>query len=132
MINPINESGQSLETKLRDYLIKNKISHKYQKSGQMEIDFIIEQPDGKVYADCTNQNVGGSVEEKIPHKIRKYFRQYKFPKVFIIRGDIKISAEVLITCDEDAKNFGYEYVICSFDEFVNRLDSTYNSNSLGI
>ena len=132
MINPINESGQSLETKLRVYLIKNKIPHKYQKSGKKEIDFIIEQPDGKVYADCTNQNVGGSVEEKIPHKIRKYFRQYKFHKVFIIRGNFKISAEVIKTCDELAKHFKYEYVICSFDEFVSRLDGAYNSNPLGI
>ena len=132
MTNPINESGQSLEIRLRDYLIKNKIQHKYQKSGQKEIDFIIEQPDGREYADCTNQNVGGRVEDKIPQKIRKYFRQYKFPKIFIIKGNYKISTEVLITCDEDAKNFGYEYVICSFDEFVSRLDGTYNSNPLGI
>ena len=37
-----------------------------------------------------------------------------------------------ITLDEDAATYGYEYTLDTFDEFVSRLDGSYNSNPLGI
>ena len=81
-MNPINESGQRLEEQLESYLIKNDFAFKRAKSGQHEFDFII----GNYYADCTNQNEQGSVDEKIPHKVWKYHQKYKYKDVYIIRG----------------------------------------------
>ena len=132
MSNPINESGTSLEERLEAYLIEKNIQYKKQKSGKHEIDFIIQQPDGPWYVECTNQNKGGSVAEKLPHKVRKYYRLLRFKKMYNLIGEFKIPKAVIITLDEDAATYGYEYTLDTFDEFVSRLDGTYNYNPLGI
>tara|TARA_B100000029_G_scaffold453508_1_gene479356 strand:- start:663 stop:1061 length:399 start_codon:yes stop_codon:yes gene_type:complete len=132
MGNSINESGTKLEKKLEVYLIENKIQYKKQKSSKHEIDFIIQQPDAPWYVECTNQNSKGSVAEKIPHKVRKYHRLYGFKKVYNVIGEYKIPNEVIITMDEDAETYGYEYTLDTFDEFVSRLDGSYNYSPLGI
>jgi len=132
MRNPINKSGTSLENDLEVYFIENKIQYKKHKSGKKEIDFIIPQPDGVWYVECTNQNSSGSVYEKLPQKQRKYHRLYGFKKVYNVIGEYKIPNEVIITMDEDAKTHGYEYTLDTFDEFVSRLDGSYNYSPLGI
>ena len=132
MGNSINESGTSLEKRLEVYLIENKIQYKKHKSGKHEIDFIIQQPDAPWYVECTNQNSSGSVYEKLPQKQRKYHRLYGFKKVYNVIGEYKIPSEVIITMDEDAETYGYEYTLDTFDEFVSRLDGSYNYSPLGI
>ena len=66
------------------------LSYTRAKVGKFEIDFQIETQDGTVFADCTNQNVGGSVEEKLPHKLWKYAELYHYHTVFIVTGTHKI------------------------------------------
>ena len=89
MDNPINISGQELEEKVQLHCVLNNLSYQRAKTGSFEIDFIIETDKGKVYADCTNQNVGGSVMEKLPHKIWKYWKKFQFNEVVITRGKEK-------------------------------------------
>ena len=61
-----NESGCKLEEELKTFLNEKEISFIHQESGKHQIDFII---GNGIHVDCTNQNVEGSVDEKIPHKI---------------------------------------------------------------
>ena len=87
MINPINLSGTKLEENLELFIKHNNFSYKKQKSGAPEIDFIISiEGDKTIYADCTNQNGPGSVYDKVPHKVWKYWNTYKYNEVYIIRG----------------------------------------------
>ena len=62
MDNPVNISGKDLEDRVENYCVENNISYQRAKSGAFEIDFIIDTDFGKVYADCTNQNVEKWVE----------------------------------------------------------------------
>ena len=83
-MNPINKSGQKLEHEMSLFLETNSIP--YDGGGSSCIDFKIRTDTGIVYLDCTNQNVGGSVMEKLPHKIWKYWNKFKFNEVVITRG----------------------------------------------
>ena len=83
-MNPINKSGQELEKEMSLFLDKNNIP--YDGGGSQCIDFKIRTESGIIYLDCTNQNVGGSVMEKLPHKIWKYWNKFKFNEVVITRG----------------------------------------------
>jgi len=87
MGNPINESGTKLEEEIEFFLKSNKFPYVRQKSGAPEIDFIISiNKNLTIYADCTNQNVSGSVSDKVPHKVFKYWKKYDYDEVYIIRG----------------------------------------------
>ena len=136
MGNPRNESGTKLEAELEAILIKKNIQYKKQTSGKHEIDFLIYQPDGVWYVECTNQNKSGSVYEKLPHKQRKYYRLYKkeniLKRYYHVIGECIIPKSVIITMDEDAATYGYEYTLDKLEKFVSRLDGTYNYSPLGI
>jgi len=82
--NPINISGQKLEKEMSFFLESNSIP--YVGGGSSCIDFKIKTNTGIIYLDCTNQNVGGSVMEKLPHKIWKYWKKFRFNEVVITRG----------------------------------------------
>lgn len=82
--NPINISGQKLEKEMALFLKTNDVP--YEGGGSSCIDFKIKTDTGIIYLDCTNQNVGGSVMEKLPHKIWKYWNKFKFNEVVITRG----------------------------------------------
>ena len=117
-----NKSGSKLEDKLQRFLNKIEFTYIKEKSGSKMIDFQIETEDGLMYVDCTNQNSGGSVHDKIPQKARKYWRQYGYNKVFIVKGKKKIAKEILKTLKEDYQTYGYETIIYSFDEICNVLE----------
>ena len=119
--NPVNISGQLLEDMVENYCVSNKISYKRAKPGAHEIDFIIESNKGKIFADCTNQNSGGSVEEKLPHKLWKYFKKYQYRNVYIIKGDHKISPKVLEHCNEMARGYNFELHFVNYEQFTNKL-----------
>ena len=121
MDNPINISGQELEDKVQLHCVLNNLSYQRAKTGSFEIDFIIETDKGKVYADCTNQNVGGSVEEKLPHKIWKYYKKYKYDNVSIIQGDHKVSNHVLEHCKDLARVYSFDLQFVSCEQFCNGL-----------
>ena len=122
MDNPINQSGQLLEDMVENYCVSNKISYKRAKPGAHEIDFIIDSSNGKIFADCTNQMTGGSVEEKLPHKLWKYHNKYGYSNVCIIKGDHKISPTVLMHCNELARTKQFELTFKSYEEFCNTLN----------
>ena len=82
--NPANISGQKLEKEMALFLKTNDVP--YEGGGSSCIDFKIKTDTGIIYLDCTNQNVGGSVMEKLPHKIWKYWSKFKFNEVVITRG----------------------------------------------
>ena len=70
-----------------DNFIKN-IRDNFNKS---QIDFQIKCPNGNIlYVDPTNQNGSGSVGEKIPHKVWKYYKLYDYKKVYILMGKYDI------------------------------------------
>ena len=121
MDNPVNISGKDLEDRVETYCIENNISFQRAKSGAFEIDFIIDTDNGKIYADCTNQNVVGSVEEKLPHKIWKYYKKYGYDNVHIIKGDQKISSHVLEHCKDLARVFKFDLQFVSCEQFCNNL-----------
>jgi len=119
--NPVNISGQLLEDMVENYCVSNKISYKRAKPGAHEIDFIIDSSKGKIFADCTNQNSGGSVEEKLPHKLWKYFKKYQYRNVYIVKGDHKISPKVLEHCNEMARGYNFELHFVNYEQFTNKL-----------
>ena len=127
MDNPVNISGQLLEDMVENYCVSNKISYKRAKPGAHEIDFIIESSRGKLFADCTNQNSGGSVEEKLPHKLWKYFKKYQYRNVYIIKGDHKISKSVLDHCYEMARGYNFQLSFVNFEQFTNGLNAKEES-----
>ena len=122
MDNPINISGQELEERVQQYCVLNDLSYQRAKTGSFEIDFIIETDKGTVYADCTNQNVGGSVEEKLPHKIWKYYKKYKYDNVSIIQGEHKVSNHVLEHCKDLARVYNFDLKFVSCEQFFNTLN----------
>ena len=117
-----NKSGIELEAELKNFLIQNSFVFRHQIPGQNEIDFIIGNEDNKLYADCTNQNSSGSVDEKIPHKIWKYYKKYNYSSVYIIRGSHKPRDLILEHCEEiaqrnnfnDSQNKEVEFLIKRF------------------
>ena len=125
--NPVNISGQLLEDKVEAYCRENNISYKRARSGEHAIDFIIESSRGKIFADCTNQNSGGSVEEKLPHKLWKYFKKYQYRNVYIIKGDHKISKSVLDHCNEMARGYNFDLHFVNYEQFTNNLTAKEES-----
>ena len=121
MDNPINISGQLLEDQVESYCRENNITYKRAKTGTHEIDFIIESSKGKLFADCTNQNTVGSVEEKLPHKLWKYFKKYQYRNVYIIKGDHKISKSVLDHCYEMSRGYNFDLHFVNYEQFTNNL-----------
>ena len=131
-MNPINVSGTDLEDRVENYLIESKLSYTRAKPGAPEIDFKIETENGMVYADCTNQNSGGSVEEKLPHKLWKYSMRYNYDSVIIVTGTHKYSKHVKEHCEDVAKMKGFVLQLLDYDKFVNYLKDAKSLNPLGI
>jgi|TARA_R110000765_G_scaffold175598_1_gene280476 hypothetical protein len=104
MSNPINESGRKGEERIEKLLKKNNIP--YQKSKREGIDFII-NPNGKkedkIYIDCKNQNVDGSVMEKLPHMVWKYKEKYDYTQVYIVEGKWNTRDNIKKHCNEICK-----------------------------
>lgn len=97
MSNPINESGVALEDALESFLKTKSYSYKVHPKGRSgtKIDFIVKFDGNPVYIECHNQNVGGSVEEKLPHKVYKYYEDWQPKELFLVIGKHKISNRVL-------------------------------------
>ena len=79
MSNPINESGTLGENHFETLLNENDFPFK--PGGNNGIDFIVLD---EFYIDSKNQTQGGSIDEKIPHTIFKYYEKYKQPKYYIV------------------------------------------------
>lgn len=127
-----NKSGASMEKKLQSFLIQNCIPYKYQTNGKSEIDFIIGTDDNLIYADCTNQNETGSVDEKLPHKIWKYYKKYKYDVVYIIRGTHIPNKSVISHCQEIGKINGFNFNLVVFEEFCDIINNKSFNNTLEI
>ena len=132
MSNPINVSGTDLEDRVESFLKEHNLRYSRAKSGTPEIDFRIEADNRVIYADCTNQNGGGSVEEKLPHKLWKYANRYKYDSVTIIRGKHKPSNHVMEHCYDVARMKNFELYMLDYEQFVHSLLSKKSTNPLGI
>jgi len=120
MSNPINESGSILENLVEDFLIKNK--YQFIDGGSKDIDFIIETTNERIYVDCTNQNTEGSVIDKLPHKIYKYYKKHKMNDFYIIRGLYKKFPEPVFEHIKHLENyFNLKVIILTYDEFIEML-----------
>ena len=75
----IMKSGKSYEDMFEKTLIYRK--EPYIRNKHKGIDFIIRD---NIYVELKNMNDGGSVIEKIPHTIFKYYEMYKFKKIYIV------------------------------------------------
>ena len=117
--NPINKSGQNGQTRVRNLLIEKKYSFREEKTGQSQIDFIINpDTDSPIYIDVTNQNKDGSVDEKIPHKVWKYYKKYKYDDVYIVEGNYNVKSLVKEHCNSYSFNTHFVKV----DEMMNILE----------
>ena len=125
-----NKSGIELEAELKNFLIQNSFVFRHQIPGQNEIDFIIGNEDNKLYADCTNQNSSGSVDEKIPHKIWKYYKKYNYSSVYIIRGSHKPRDLILEHCEEIAQRNNFKFNIVTLDVFRDIISNNIHDNGI--
>ena len=120
MGNPANESGTKLEDRVESFLKSNNFAYDKQKPGASEIDFIIPiNGNRSIFADCTNQNSGGSVYEKVPHKVWKYSVKYEYDEVYIIRGTQLPPISVKDHLQWFKEEIGVDTHIVSFEEFSN-------------
>tara|TARA_Y100000310_G_C20046379_1_gene518519 strand:+ start:90 stop:491 length:402 start_codon:yes stop_codon:yes gene_type:complete len=126
--NPINVSGKAGQLCLREYLNNNNFTYKEEKPGQPQIDFIV-NPNTKnaIYIDCTNQNVGGSVEEKLPHKVWKYYQKYKYKEVYIVEGRHTVNQSVRQHC-KSYSSFKVHFV--KFRGMINILEGNKANSTL--
>jgi|CryBogDrversion2_7_1035282.scaffolds.fasta_scaffold00190_5 hypothetical protein len=125
MTNPINVSGAKLEKKLSNFL--KEYNYTFKSGGNSDIDFIIETVSKKIYADCTNQNSSGSVIDKLPQKIFKYYRKHKMDKFYIIRGLYKdFPKPVLEHIKFLEEQFNVEVFILAYDDFVKIVEVANN------
>mgnify|MGYP003128352753 CR=1 FL=1 len=121
-INPINKSGTKLEENLELFLKSNGFAYDKQSPGAPEIDFIIPINRNKIiYADCTNQNVSGSVYDKVPHKVWKYWDTYKYDEVHIIRGKELPPKAVTKHLEHLVTTIGVKTHVLTLEEFCNFL-----------
>lgn len=85
--NPINISGENLEREVKHFLNGTKLPYKKSPKGKNgDIDFIVYDGNKSMYIECHNQNGKGSVDEKIPHKIWKYWNKYKMGEIWVVKG----------------------------------------------
>jgi len=122
-----NKSGFKLESELKKFLVEKNIPHKQQRPGKPEIDFIIGE---NLYVDCTNQNEEGSVDEKIPHKLWKYYKRYKYTEVYIIRGKKIPNDLVFEHCREICQKYNFKFHVMTLQEFCNFLEHKDFENPL--
>jgi hypothetical protein len=115
-----NQSGTDLENILESFLIEKNIPYIRQtaKTKGEQIDFII---DGKFYVECTNQNVSGSVQDKIPHKIYKYYHTYKYEEVYVIRGLVIPNKWVIKHCNDISEQYNFKWHLLTLEEFCDKL-----------
>ena len=122
MGNPINQSGTKLEDEVESFLKSNDFPFRKQKSGAPEIDFIIPTNTNRsIFADCTNQNSTGSVYDKVPHKVWKYWKKYEYDEVYIIRGTELPPKAVKKHLQWFEKVIGVKTHIMTFEEFCDML-----------
>ena len=76
MNNPINISGNSLESRLEEFLKSKGLPYVRNSNG---VDFIV--GGGQYYIECKNQTQGGSVNEKLPIVREHRSAKNGFPKV---------------------------------------------------
>ena len=87
MRNPINTSGEILELEVKEYLHTKGIPFTHSPKGpRADIDFILHTGKEPLYIECHNQNGKGSEDEKIPHKIWKYWNKYGMKTIYIVKG----------------------------------------------
>ena len=133
MANPINKSGEAGEKRLLDYLEENKFSYKQQITSKKQIDFIINpNTDNKIYIDVTNQNGQGSVAEKVPHKVWKYYKKYGYEDVYIVMGkyDLRKKMPLIIEHCEEVYNGLFKTHFVKFREMVNILEGNKESATI--
>ena len=119
MSNPINISGKSAEDRLKNFLINKNIPYKH--GLNKTIDFTVYTKKKVVYIDCTNQNVEGSVQEKVPHKIWKYHKRIGFNEVIIQRGNLQLHKEVMAHIKDLEITKNIKVFVLTEDEVKNYL-----------
>jgi len=85
--NPRNISGEDGQKWVRDLCNANGIHFYEAKPGQKEIDFEIWFSNKDIiYLEVSNQNGQGSTDEKIPHKVYKYWKKLRYNEVYNLMG----------------------------------------------
>lgn len=114
-----NSSGLELEDALENKLKSLDIAYHRAKTGSHEIDFIIRTENNLFYVECKNQNGSGTVEEKIPHTVWKYWKKYNYKDVYIIRGDYMPSAKIIEHCEY----YPFTTHIMTLEEFIRLISN---------
>jgi len=119
MNNPINISGKEGEKSLGNFLKSKNIP--YKSGGSKTIDYTIFLENKTVYVECTNQNVEGSVMEKLPHKIWKYHQRIGFKEVIIQRGNLELGKGVMSHIRDIESQKGIRVMIMNSNELQQYL-----------
>lgn len=120
-MNPINNSGKELENELEQRLIQYSIPYTKSEEGpKADIDFIIHTKP-KMYIECHNQNSKGSVDEKIPHKVFKYWTKHKMKTMYIVKGAYPLNTRIKGHIKLLEKAFGMKVEIESLDTITNKI-----------
>jgi len=129
--NPINESGKAGEDRLLEYLEKNKFSYRQQITSKKQIDFII-NPDSKnsIYIDVTNQNGSGSVGDKVPHKVWKYYKKYGYDEVYILMGKYDLRKKMPLVVQHCNEVYKFKTHFVNFKEMTNILEGEEKNNTI--
>jgi hypothetical protein len=115
-VNIINSSGLAMEDSVESFLLEQNIPYQRSSSGKHEIDFILSTKDGPLYLECSNQNVPGSVEEKLPHKLWKYYKKYQFDNVILVTGILNINKRVVDHCFEITETYKFNLQILTLPD----------------
>jgi hypothetical protein len=118
-----NTSGKSLELELQMWLNENVCSYTKSVDGpKSDIDYIVHTKKAEYYIECTNQNIKGSVMDKIPHKVFKYWLRHKMKVIYVLRGSYtKFSKSIYEHLDFISKQCEIEIHIVSLAELKNVL-----------
>ena len=132
----VHQRGVGLEDRVQKYLESQGIVFKrYKRDG---IDFII---NGFFHIDCVATGETGSIDEKIPHKCRKYIKKYGLKDIYILHpyspikrdvGEHLEEQEILYKCNIhilDWKDFTYLMEGGTFDK---RKPYNYSRDGRGV
>jgi len=122
-----NRRGAELERTVQDYLDEHHIQYQYSRNNG--IDFIINLPDwkrGLIHMDCiATGKGGGSIGEKLIHKLMKYIRKYNLKDIFILHPNSFVNKSIQDSIKELENWKKCNIHMMGMDDFYNLIKGTY-------
>ena len=122
MINPINISGQKFEERVQLSITNSK--HCYKR--KQKCDFEVQTAEGLVAVEAKAQKGTGSVDEKLPTTVWKYFNVYNYNELILVLHEKFVwRTEWLLSCINSQVPSGKKLTICygveQFENYIKTL-----------